>query len=515
MNNINSNNEIRNQNNQCLSAPVIDRISNIKKENDKMEPNSKDKKEIDFLIDHFKITSNVFMNSDKGEKSDDIKQEKNSPFPYLNDNDNNQENPIDNNVFLQKKLEREQGIIDIESDNCNDNFKNKKNNNNDISFSENKKGKNKKKKANNKNQIESEKFNNDKIDKNMPLKEEIINLPILYPIENKENNQNKNDDKHIIDEDTLKLLLEDNDNDKNDKKDKNTNSTNSNNVSLEILFSLELEKEFSEIKPKNEERVKVIENIISIIKNKDKNNKKINPKIQGPYLVGSYNVIPNLSSLNYSTPIDIMYKYKDIPINKQIIDNTINDIIKNCLNLLVVETSDRSGEKIIKIFVKCINSVGVKIDFAFYFVNIGLESNEKIINDIVLGSEIVNIENKNYEKKFITVILFLRTWRKKNNISFIIPEILDEIAKKYFDPNKAIALVIFHIFYDLYNCISDLNTNKKQEMPLNHRLFIENLIKSWYVNKDNCQVIKKAVLETHKILNNKNFKILFNNSEDK
>ena len=102
---------------------------------------------------------------------------------------------------------------------------------------------------------------------------------------------------------------------------------------------------------------------------------------------------------------------------------------------------------------------------------------------------------------------------KKNNILFIIPELLDEIAKKYFDPNKAIALVIFHVFYDLYNCISDLNTNKKQEMSLNHKLFVENLIKSWFVNQDNCQEIKKAVLETHNILNNQNFKILFNNSE--
>jgi hypothetical protein len=150
MNNINNNNEIRNQNNQCLSAPVIDRISNIKKENDKIEPNSKDKKEIDFLIDHFKITSNVCFNSDKREKNEDIKQEKNSPFPYLNnnDNDNNQENLIDNNFFLQKKLEREQGIIDIEDGNFNDNFNKKKINNNEGSSLENKKGKNKKKSIN-------------------------------------------------------------------------------------------------------------------------------------------------------------------------------------------------------------------------------------------------------------------------------------------------------------------------------------------------------------------------------
>ena len=502
-NNSNNYNESKTSNNQCLSAPVIDRI--INNDNNKNEPNSKEKNEIDFLIDNFRISSNVF-NSEKGEKKEERKYIQNFSFLNLNNN-NNQEIPKDDNIFLHKKIEREQTKANKNNNiNINDN-------NNEKSTSENKKGKNKKKKNNNnKSPLESEKNNNNNFEKNIPLKEEAINLPILHPIEkNKEINQNKND-KPIIDEDILKILLEENDNNKNDNKN---NNNKINDVPLDVLFSKELEKEFSEIKPKEAEKNKVITDIISLIKTKTKGNKNNNQKIQGPYLVGSYKVIPNLSSLNYSTPIDIMYKYKDILLDKTKVHNTIKDFINNCLNLSIIDKSENSEDKIMKIFVKCSNKEGVKIDFVFYFVNTGPERNEKIINDIVLDGEMMNFKNKNEEKKYINIILFLRIWRKKYDLLFLFPEILDEIAKNYFDPDKAIALVIFNVFYDLYNSIIDFNTNKKQVTPFKNKLLIENVIKTWFDNKENCKEIKKAVLETHSILNNKNFSILFNKSEDK
>ena len=512
-NNSNNYNESKTSNNQCLSAPVIDRI--INNDNNKNEPNSKEKNEIDFLIDNFRIGSSNVFNSEKGEKKEERKYIQNFSFLNLNNN-NNQENPKeDNNIFLHKKIEREQ--TKANNDEKKNNNININDNNNEKSSSENKKGKNKKKKNNNNkntnpNPLESEKDNNNNFEKNIPLKEEEINLPILNPIEkNKEINQNKND-KPVIDEDILKILLEENDNNKNDKKGKNNKIDD---VSLDVLFSIELEKHFSEIKPKDTGKNKVITDIISLIKNKTKGNKNNNQKIQGPYLVGSYKVIPNLCSFNYSTPIDIMYKYKDILLDKTNANNTVKDFINNCLNLSIIETLDNSEDKIMKIFVKCSNNKGVKIDFVFYFVNTGTERNEKIINDIVLDSEIMNFKNKDEEKKYINIILFLRIWRKKYDLLFLFPEILDEIAKNYYDPNKAIALIIFNVFYDLYNSIIDFNTNKKQVTPFKNKLLIENLIKTWFDNEENCKEIQKAVLETHSILNNKNFSILFNKSEDK
>ena len=502
--------------NTCLSSPLLSNINN--KEDIRNEPNSKDKNEIDILIDNFKISNKLIDKEIKEEKNEDIiKSEENYHLLKIIDKeeDNNK-----NNKFLNKKIEREKDI------NININEKEKINNNiNNIQISilEKKKGKNKNKKINNitlkeKNNISNENSNQ------IPLKEEIANLPVLRPIIDKKkdiiefefeseekdlkNNQKERNDQDI-NEEVVKLLLEGYE---DNNKYKDTNNKLSKNGSLELEFGEIINKEFSELNQKNI-RTKVIKGILSSIKTNNIIN--YNPRINGPYLVGSYKTIPELPSINYLSPIDIMYTYKDILIDKKIIDYTINNIIKNYLNLNIIEKSEsfEDDNKIIKIKVKCTNKINLNVIISFNIIFFDLEQNEKIINDIILDNETIIYENKEEHKKFINIILYLRVWRKKNKLFFIIPEIIDRIAKKHFDQNKNMGVVILNVFYDLYNGIIDFNSKINQGVLPKHKILMENIIKNWFNNEKNCEMIKKSILETNRLINNKNFHVLFNKED--
>ena len=423
--------------NQCLSAPNPYKSNNNNNEDIKNEPNSKDKNEIDILIDNFKINNNLFDKQLREEKSENIKN-KEERYPFFNIINKEEDNP-QNNQFLSKKLEREKEV-NINEKEINLNEKEILNNdyiNIEKSISEKKKGKNKTKKSTNK-----EELSND-ISNQIPLKEEISNLPVLKPILNikkdiiefepesqeKKMKNNIKESKNVmtdINEDVVKLLLEDYD---NNNKEKDKNNTISKNTSLELEFDSIINKQFSELNPKNN-KIKLIKDILYLIRtNKIKN---YNPRINGPYLIGSYKTIPELFSINYSSPINILYTYRDILIDKKIIDYSINNLIKNYLNLNIIETSDNfeDNNKIIKIKVKCDNKININLSFNIIFVD--LEQYEKIINNIIFNNEKIEYENKEEQKKFINIILYLRTWRKKNKLLFIIPEIMDAIAKKKF-----------------------------------------------------------------------------------
>ena len=504
--------------NTCLSAPRPSNINN--KEDIRNEPNSKDKNEIDILIDNFKINNKLIDKQIKEEKNEDIiKNEENYHLLKIIDKeeDNNK-----NNKFLNKKIEREKDI----NININEKEKEKINNNiNNIQISilEKKKGKNKNKKINNitlkeKNNISNENSNQ------IPLKEEIANLPVLRPIIDKKkdiiefefeseekdlkNNQKERNDPDL-NEDVLNLLLEGYE---DNNKYKDTNNKLSKNGSLELEFGEIINKEFSELNQKNI-RTKVIKGILSSIKTNNIIN--YNPRINGPYLVGSYKTIPELPSINYLSPIDIMYTYKDILIDKKIIDYTINNIIKNYLNLNIIEKSEsfEDDNKKIKIKVKCTNKINLNVIISFNIIFFDLEQNEKIINDIILDNETIIYENKEEHKKFINIILYLRVWRKKNKLFFIIPEIIDRIAKKHFDQNKNMGVVILNVFYDLYNGIIDFNSKINQGVLPKHKILMENIIKNWFNNEKNCEMIKKSILETNRLINNKNFHVLFNKED--
>ena len=156
---------------------------------------------------------------------------------------------------------------------------------------------------------------------------------------------------------------------------------------------------------------------------------------------------------------------------------------------------------------KCDNKFNINLSFNFFFVD--LEQNEKLINNIIFNNEKIEYEDKEEHKKFVNIILYLRTWRKKNKLLFIIPEIMDAIAKKNFDKNKTIGLIILNVFYDLYNGIIDFNSRINQGVLPKHKTLMENLIKNWFDNEKNHQTIKDAVLQTNKLINDKNFSALF------
>lgn len=494
--------------NQCFNStnPSNTNISNEKKSN------FNEKNKINKLIDNLK-----FNNSNNVDDDNNIDSEDNYQF-FKKDKE---EENLKENLFLNKKLGRlkERKVDNDKSESISyDNIKYVNNINiNDNLLSEKKKGKNKKKK--------SSEYDNNNIEngKLISLKEEKINLPILKPILekdkevirfeseylSKEKNYKSNKKENIIeeiDEDILKQLLDETEKEKDNK---------SKNLSLEELFNSELKKKFYELSPNNK-RIKIIEDILSLIKTKDIKN--YNPRINGPYLVGSYRTIPNLPLINYSSPIDLMYTYKDILIDKKILDYTVNNIIKDILNLNIIDIDEsfENNNEIKKIRIKCTSKINISIILYFniYFVDIGFEQYEKIINNIIFNDEKMNFENKEEENKFINIILYLRGWRKKYRLLFIIPELLDEIAKKYFEPCKTMALTIFNVFYDLYNCINDVNHKKNQGIVPKNKILMENLIKKWFDNEKNIQEIKTAVLETNTLLNSRNIHSLFNFSKD-
>ena len=507
--------------NQCLSAPNPYTSHNNNNEGIKNEPNSKDKNEIDILIDNFKINNNLFDKQIKKEINENIKNkdsqsEESYHFFKIK---NKEEDKSQNNQFLSKKLERES------EKEINTNIKEITNNdiiNIEKLISEKKKGKNKKKKSTNKDSLELDNENSNQI----PLKEEISNLPVLRPRLNikkdiinfepeskekkiKNNIKESKSDITDINEDVVQLLLEDYENNNKEKekeKEKDKNNNISKNTSLELEFDSIINKQFSELNPRNN-KTKLLKDILYSIKtNKIKN---YNPRINGPYLVGSYKIITELPCINYSSDIDILYTYKDILVDKKIIDFSINNLIKNDLNLNIIETSENleDNNKIIKIKVKCDNKFNINLSFNFFFVD--LEQNEKLINNIIFNNEKIEYEDKEEHKKFVNIILYLRTWRKKNKLLFIIPEIMDAIAKKNFDKNKTIGLIILNVFYDLYNGIIDFNSRINQGVLPKHKTLMENLIKNWFDNEKNHQTIKDAVLQTNKLINDKNFSALF------
>jgi hypothetical protein len=74
-------------------------------------------------------------------------------------------------------------------------------------------------------------------------------------------------------------------------------------------------------------------------------------------------------------------------------------------------------------------------------------------------------------------------------------------------------VVILNVFYDLYNGIIDFNSKINQGVLPKHKILMENIIKNWFNNEKNCEMIKKSILETNRLINNKNFHVLFNKED--
>jgi hypothetical protein len=453
------------------------------------------------LVECNKINPDIY-------KTPKIEKEDTEEIEFFKVTKKEEDKPKDK-IFLNKKLEREKEIEDIKNDD-----KDKKETMKDMNSiiinkksltSVKKKGKNKKKNKNNNNNTLSTEKKEEKPLIQIPLKEDSIILPLLKPlIEKKE---------EIKFEEKMPEKIENKGKSKSDRNKRNGGENNrevlnistkkdvkNNNKSLENEFDSELKKEFYELNATND-RTKILRDIVTSMKTVTAEN--YNKRINGPYLVGSYKTISALPSINYLSSIDIMYTYKDMLLNKIIIDFTLKNIIETALNLNIIKKTDfREDEnKITKINVKCTSKLNLNIIISFniLFVDIGYNINEQIISGVIYNEEKIKFSKKEDVKKFTTIMLYLRTWRKKNHLFFIIPEILDDYAKKHYESNKTMGVIIFNVFYDLYNSIVILSKQKT---------LYEKLIKIWY-EPDNKEKINKAVLAMNEIVNSRNFKSLF------
>ena len=219
----------------------------------------------------------------------------------------------------------------------------------------------------------------------------------------------------------------------------------------------------------------------------------------GPNLIGSYFKY-GIESAYYEKEIniDILFTcknlYQIISNNNTIIKNFINGIFIGELNIIGEEfLYNLNKEKNILLYIMQLNN---DIKISCYFIDIGEKKQSKLINNIIL-EKVKYIMNEN--KKILC--FFLRKWRKKWDLNFIIPELLDQIIEDFYKNN--ITLTFQNIMYNLYN--------KSIEFPWKSdgiHIFYNELIKEWFTN-ENFKLIQNACLESELLLSQDKFDEIF------
>ena len=437
------------------------------------ELTEKNNNELDLLINNFGLDE---IKEHEKEKKEEIKDE---------------------NIFLNKKTER-----DVKSKNN----KNKKN----------KKKKNKEKSENKENNI------NTKDELEVPPKKEKINLPILKLKEEKK--EKKDDD---IDEEIIKQILENeveensNANDKPQEKKQMINIDSLSKEAREVLFDTELRKKFTGNKrPKKENNlIKEIRNIINALEDKKiQEMKNYNERISGPYLSGSFKAFRNLCAINYSREIDIVFKYKDMLLNQDIIDYSVKEVLENYLKLNIIKSTEIKEKevdeenKVVKYLAECSSKKLDKndiIQFNILFVDSGIGFNEKIIDELILNKKEFLIKTE--EEKFMNICLFFRVWRRRNNLFYLIPEMIDELSRKFLKPDRSMLKVILNVIYDLYNQIVDLYPKNSNNFVPASKQLCEDLLHDLF-RKDNDERIKefkKIILKLSEDIDNEKYEEVF------
>ena len=437
------------------------------------ELTEKNNNELDLLINNFGLDE---IKEHEKEKKEEIKDE---------------------NIFLNKKTER-----DVKSKNN----KNKKN----------KKKKNKEKSENKENNI------NTKDELEVPPKKEKINLPILKLKEEKK--EKKDDD---IDEEIIKQILENeveensNANDKPQEKKQMINIDSLSKEAREVLFDTELRKKFTGNKrPKKENNlIKEIRNIINALEDKKiQEMKNYNERISGPYLCGSFKAFRNLCAINYPREIDIVFKYKDMLLNQDIIDYSVKEVLENYLKLNIIKSTEIKEKevdeenKVVKYLAECSSKKLDKndiIQFNILFVDSGIGFNEKIIDELILNKKEFLIKTE--EEKFMNICLFFRVWRRRNNLFYLIPEMIDELSRKFLKPDRSMLKVILNVIYDLYNQIVDLYPKNSNNFVHASKQLCEDLLHDLF-RKDNDERIKefkKIILKLSEDIDNEKYEEVF------
>ena len=491
-NNNSNNNMIEDNMNENEDFTIKEEASPLIKNNESDDNEQKNfiKNELNILKENFRLDdlkdSAQSLSKISQEKKEDIKNE---------------------NIFINRKTEREKTTK-----------KNKK-----------KKNQNKTKMEKKENDIDVK--NNDILNNTPPIKS--LKIPILLPKEDKSaiNKTDKKDKKkkESIDEEILRQLI-DNESVENSKENNvNKNKVekkeviniesipNNTNKSAEEIFESELKKNFTE--HQKDKKNKMVIKMKSIIQTLDDTNildiKKYNDRITGPFLAGSYKTFQDLCYVEYPREIDIIYKYKNMLLNKDIKDFSVKEVLENYLELNIVKSCDiceDENNRISKIEVECSDKkLGNNdiIKFNVIFVDIGYGFNEKIIDDLILNKKEFLVKTEG--DKFMNICLFLRIWRRKNKLFYLIPEMLDELARKFLSQEKSMLTVVLNVFYDLYNENNDFYPKGNNDFISKQKIICEKLMSDLF-SKDNSEKLKELkgkILQTTEDINNKKFEEVF------
>ena len=116
---------------------------------------------------------------------------------------------------------------------------------------------------------------------------------------------------------------------------------------------------------------------------------------------------------------------------------------------------------------------------------------------------------KDASDKYLTLIMFFRMWRRKNELFFLIPELLDTIIYSYYIDNekKTLSLNILNVFYRLYTGNIDINTK------VSNKTLVEKILRTLYSGNKNKNNIKNAIIKSVKEIKNNSFeKIIMENN---
>jgi hypothetical protein len=302
-------------------------------------------------------------------------------------------------------------------------------------------------------------------------------------------------------------------------------------TNLEIEFEKVLKDKFSFVYNSSQNKIPkykkdIMSEINSVLKRIPnlKYNKK--DKFDDPYIVGSYSHFDVINLMDYVPPIDIMFKCKNIKSVKElkdIVDETMKK--KMGFNYLEIGTEYDRKNEIVKYFHKCKVTKGQKDNNLFFFFNIifvginlsNFNQKETSINRFYFNN------NGMYDNKGkILISLYFRRWRKKYNLSFMMPEFIDIIINYYYSDKNNLSFTIEEIFLALFNGHFRFLEKKEGEENdnINAAEDVENLkdikkyILEWYNNQDFRKKMSDAIMDTQELIMNSKFYNTFNTEID-
>ena len=266
-----------------------------------------------------------------------------------------------------------------------------------------------------------------------------------------------------------------------------------------------------------------INNILKKIPNLKYNKRD---KFDDPYIVGSYSHFDVINLMDYIPPIDIMFKCKNIKSVKELKD-IVDETMKKKLGFNYLEIGneyDRKNE-IVKYYHKCKFTKGQKdnnsLFFFFNIIFVGINLSNFNQKETSINRFYFNNNGMYDSKGKILISLYFRRWRKKYNLSFMMPEFLDIIINYYYNDKTNLSFVIEEIYLALFN--SNFNFLDKKEGEENDNINtsedVENLkeikkfIFEWYDNPEYKKKMIDAILDTQELIMNSKFYNTFNNDE--